>query len=227
MAAGGLDGPACKDKGTGAGNTAFANGAVYNLVEDMDELHPRVGDRRTMGKADRNAKRPGGAKAHRLATEGTLSCENSAGFRLFADRISADENLELWRALGGLRNKRMAPGQSLSAMGRGGSAKQMDLFPPHFYRGPIAPVVPSVRTGRNLEAQRSRHAACSRHDGAMCCSGASRQKKMIRVQVRKRCGKGDEDRDIRRGDGGWKMTARVRLNECLRMKNHRRLNWLS
>jgi AcrR family transcriptional regulator len=102
-----------------------ANGAVYNLVEDMDELILRVGSR-TLARLD-----------------AALSEAESRGPAVPADmlvRIAlaycdfAAENLQLWRAL---FEHRMAPGKDLPEWA---ISEQMDMFR-HIYR-PLAALYP-------------------------------------------------------------------------------------
>jgi AcrR family transcriptional regulator len=102
-----------------------ANGAVYNLVEDMDELILRVGSR-TLARLD-----------------AALSEAESRGRAVPADmlvRIAlaycdfAAENLQLWRAL---FEHRMAPGKDLPEWA---ISEQMDMFR-HIYR-PLAALYP-------------------------------------------------------------------------------------
>src|SRR5438132_3769128 len=102
-----------------------ANGAVYNLVEDMDELILRVGSR-TLARLD-----------------AALSEAESRGPAVPADmlvRIAlaycdfAAENLQLWRAL---FEHRMAPGKPIPQWA---VSEQMDLFR-HIYR-PLATLFP-------------------------------------------------------------------------------------
>jgi len=116
--AGGLTGLKTREL---AREIGVANGAVYNLVEDMDELILRVGSR-TLARLD-----------------AALSEAESRGPAVPADmlvRIAlaycdfAAENLQLWRAL---FEHRMAPGKDLPEWAIG---EQMNMFR-HIHR-PLA-----------------------------------------------------------------------------------------
>jgi AcrR family transcriptional regulator len=102
-----------------------ANGAVYNLVDDMDELILRVGSR-TLSRLD----------ASLTAAESTGP--DSAVETLVRIAVAycdfAAENLELWRAL---FEHRMAPGKPIPEWA---VSEQMDLFR-HIYR-PLAALFP-------------------------------------------------------------------------------------
>jgi AcrR family transcriptional regulator len=120
--AGGLTGLKTREL---AREIGIANGAVYNLVEDMDELILRVGSR-TLARLD-----------------AALSEAESRGHAVPADmlvRIAlaycdfAAENLQLWRAL---FEHRMAPGKDLPEWA---ISEQMDMFR-HIYR-PLAALYP-------------------------------------------------------------------------------------
>ena len=120
--AGGLTGLKTREL---AREIGVANGAVYNLVEDMDELILRVGSR-TLARLD-----------------AALSEAESRGPAVPADmlvRIAlaycdfAAENLQLWRAL---FEHRMAPGKDLPEWAIG---EQMNMFR-HIHR-PLAVLYP-------------------------------------------------------------------------------------
>ena len=122
IARGGLAGLKTRDL---ARQIGCANGAVYNLVEDMDELILRVGSR-TLARLD-----------------AALSEAESRGPAVPADmlvRIAlaycdfAAENLQLWRAL---FEHRMAPGKDLPEWAIG---EQMNMFR-HIHR-PLAVLYP-------------------------------------------------------------------------------------
>src|SRR5438445_5550164 len=103
-----------------------ANGAVYNLVEDMDELILRVGSR-TLSKlyAALTAAESNGPALPRetLVRIAVAYCDFAA------------ENLELWRAL---FEHRMAPGKPVPDWA---ISEQMDLFR-HIY-SPLAALFPN------------------------------------------------------------------------------------
>jgi AcrR family transcriptional regulator len=102
-----------------------ANGAVYNLVEDMDELILRVGSP-TLERLDASltaAESGGPASAgETLARIAVAYCDFAA------------DNLELWRAL---FEHRMAPGKPIPEWA---IEQQMELFR-HIYR-PLATLFP-------------------------------------------------------------------------------------
>ena len=102
-----------------------ANGAVYNLVEDMDELVLLVGSR-TLGRLDAalTAAESNGAASPRetLVRIAVAYCDFAAA------------HLELWRAL---FEHRMAPGKPVPEWA---ISEQMDLFR-HIYR-PLAALFP-------------------------------------------------------------------------------------
>jgi AcrR family transcriptional regulator len=102
-----------------------ANGAVYNLVEDMDELILLVGSR-TLARLDASltvAESDGPASAgETLARIAVAYCDFAA------------DNLELWRAL---FEHRMAPGKPIPEWA---IEQQMELFR-HIYR-PLATLFP-------------------------------------------------------------------------------------
>jgi AcrR family transcriptional regulator len=103
-----------------------ANGAVYNLVEDMDDLILRVGSR-TLARLDvalsaAEAAAPGSAREI-LVGVAVAYCDFAA------------ENAELWRAL---FEHRMAPGKPVPAWA---IEQQMDLFR-HIHR-PLGALFPT------------------------------------------------------------------------------------
>jgi AcrR family transcriptional regulator len=122
IAAGGLAGLKTREL---AREIGVANGAVYNLVDDVDELILRVGSR-TLGRLDAalTAAESGGPASPReaLARIAVAYCDFAA------------ENLELWRAL---FEHRMAPGKPVPEWA---ISEQMDLFR-HIYR-PLAELFP-------------------------------------------------------------------------------------
>jgi len=122
MTAKGLSGLKTRDL---AEEIGIANGGVYNLVEDVDELILRVGSR-TLARLD-----------------ASLSLAEMSGPRTPREtlvRIAvaycdfAAENLELWRAL---FEHRMQPGKAVPDWA---ISEQMDLFR-HIYR-PLAVLLP-------------------------------------------------------------------------------------
>ncbi len=131
-----------------------ANGAVFNLVADMDELILRVGSR-TLARLD-----------------AALTAAESAGSPSPAEtlvRIAvaycdfAAENLDLWRAL---FEHRMAPDKQVPEWA---VEEQMNLFR-HIYH-PLAKS--SFRNGQRTNSASPR-AACSRPCTAWSASGSSR-----------------------------------------------------
>jgi len=108
-----------------ASEIGCANGAVYNLVEDMDELILLVGSR-TLERLDTSlteAESTGPASAvETLVRIAVAYCDFAA------------KNLELWRAL---FEHRMAPGKPVPDWA---AAQQMELFR-HIY-GPLAVLFP-------------------------------------------------------------------------------------
>jgi AcrR family transcriptional regulator len=129
IAAAGLAGLKTRDL---ASEIGVANGAVYNLVEDVDELILRVGSR-TLARLDAAltaAERDGPADA-----ADTL-VRIAVGYCDFAA-----DNLELWRAL---FEHRMAPDKPVPDWA---ISEQMDLFD-HIYR-PLAALFPE-RSSREL-----------------------------------------------------------------------------
>src|SRR4029450_1825170 len=95
ISAGGLAGPKTREL---ARDIGVANGAVYNLVEDMDELILRVGSR-TLARLD--------AALSAAEAQGPASPRETLVRIAVAYCDFAAENLELWRAL---FEHRMAPG---------------------------------------------------------------------------------------------------------------------
>ena len=122
IAAGGLAGLKTRDL---AQDIGVANGAVYNLVEDVDELILRVGSR-TLARLDAvltSAEADGPASPReRLVRIAVAYCDFAA------------ENLELWRAL---FEHRMAPGKPVPEWA---VSEQMNLFR-HIYQ-PLAELFP-------------------------------------------------------------------------------------
>ena len=102
-----------------------ANGAVYNLVEDMDELILRVGSR-TLASLD--------AALSAAESEGRASPAETLVRIAVAYCDFASENLELWRAL---FEHRMTPGKPIPEWA---VSEQMNLFR-HIY-APLATLFP-------------------------------------------------------------------------------------
>lgn len=102
-----------------------ANGAVYNLVEDMDELILRVGSR-TLARLD--------ASLTDAESKGSTSPDETLVRIAVAYCDFAAENLELWRAL---FEHRMAPGKPIPEWA---IDQQMALFR-HIYR-PLTALFP-------------------------------------------------------------------------------------
>src|SRR3954447_23520254 len=102
-----------------------ANGAVYNLVEDMDELILRVGSR-TLARLD--------AALTSAESSGAPSPRETLVRIAVAYCDFAAENLELWRAL---FEHRMAPGKPVPQWA---VDEQMNLFR-HIYQ-PLAALFP-------------------------------------------------------------------------------------
>ncbi len=102
-----------------------ANGAVYNLVADMDELILRVGSR-TLRKLD--------ASLIQAEGDGPVSADQTLVRIALAYCDFAAANTELWRAL---FEHRMAPGKPMPDWA---ADEQMDLFR-HIYR-PLATLLP-------------------------------------------------------------------------------------
>src|SRR5438445_6848405 len=103
-----------------------ANGAVYNLVEDMDELILRVGSR-TLERLD--------AALTAAESDGPASPTETLVRIAVAYCYFAGENLELWRAL---FEHRMTPGKPIPEWA---VSEQMDLFR-HIFQ-PLAQLLPS------------------------------------------------------------------------------------
>ncbi|MGY3620718.1 TetR/AcrR family transcriptional regulator [Bradyrhizobium sp. USDA 10063] len=135
IAATGLAGLKTRDL---ASEIGIANGAVYNLVEDVDELILRVGSR-TLARLDAAltaAERDGPADpADTLVRVAVGYCDFAA------------DNLELWRAL---FEHRMAPGKPVPDWA---ISEQMDLFR-HIYR-PLAALFPERSSQQLAIAARS------------------------------------------------------------------------
>jgi AcrR family transcriptional regulator len=130
MSAGGLAGLKTREL---AREIGVANGAVYNLVEDMDELILRVGSR-TLARLD--------AALTAAESDGAPASPRETLVRIAVAYCDfAAENLELWRAL---FEHRMAPGKPVPDWA---ISEQMDLFR-HIYR-PLAELF-SERTPTEL-----------------------------------------------------------------------------
>ena len=132
ISAGGLAGLKTREL---AREIGVANGAVYNLVEDMDELILRVGSR-TLGRLD--------AALTAAESNGPASPRDTLVRIAVAYCDFAAENLELWRAL---FEHRMAPGKPVPEWA---VDEQMNLFR-HIYQ-PLAELFPeriAGRTGRD------------------------------------------------------------------------------
>ncbi|MFG3595915.1 TetR/AcrR family transcriptional regulator [Bradyrhizobium sp. RDI18] len=127
IAAGGLAGLKTRDL---ARDISIANGAVYNLVEDVDELILRVGSH-TLARLD--------ATLTSAEAEGPPSPRETLVRIAVAYCDFAAENLELWRAL---FEHRMAPGKSVPEWA---ISEQMDLFR-HIYQ-PLAALFPQRTQG--------------------------------------------------------------------------------
>ena len=115
-----------------------ANGAVYNLVADMDELILLVGSRtlRRLDAALSEAESAGPpSPAEKLVRIAVAYCDFAA------------ENLELWRAL---FEHRMTPGKPIPEWA---VSEQMDLFR-HIYR-PLAALLPKRSTAELSVTARS------------------------------------------------------------------------
>jgi len=123
IAAGGLAGLKTRDL---ARDIGCANGAVYNLVEDMDELILRVGSH-TLGRLD--------AALTSAESEGPASPRETLVRIAVAYCDFAAENLELWRAL---FEHRMTPGKPVPEWA---VSEQMNLFR-HIYH-PLAALFPN------------------------------------------------------------------------------------
>jgi AcrR family transcriptional regulator len=135
MAAGGLAGLKTREL---AREIGCANGAVYNLVDDMDELILLVGSR-TLARLDAaltSAESNGPARpAETLVRIAVAYCDFAA------------ENLELWRAL---FEHRMTPGKAIPEWA---ISEQMELFR-HIYR-PLAALFPNRSTAELSVTARS------------------------------------------------------------------------
>jgi AcrR family transcriptional regulator len=121
IAAGGLAGLKTREL---AREIGVANGAVYNLVDDMDELILRVGSR-TLARLDASltsAENGPASPRETLVRIAVAYCDFAAA------------NLELWRAL---FEHRMAPGKPVPEWA---ISEQMNLFR-HIYR-PLAELFP-------------------------------------------------------------------------------------
>jgi len=129
ISAGGLAGMKTRDL---AREIGCANGAVYNLVEDMDELILRVGSR-TLARLD--------AALTNAESNGAPSPRETLVRIAVAYCDFAAANLELWRAL---FEHRMEPGKEVPDWA---ISEQMDLFR-HIYR-PLALLFPQ-RTPEQL-----------------------------------------------------------------------------
>src|SRR5215467_6409761 len=112
-----------------AAEIGVANGAVFNLVADMDELILRVGSR-TLARLDRalTAAEDGGgpSPAETLVRIAVAYCDFAA------------DNLDLWRAL---FEHRMTPGKPIPDWA---VSEQMDLFR-HIFQ-PLAALLPKQPT---------------------------------------------------------------------------------
>src|SRR5690242_13506880 len=122
IAAGGLAGLKTRDL---ASDIGVANGAVYNLVDDVDELILRVGSR-TLARLD--------AALTAAEREGPPAPRETLIRIAVAYCNFAAENLELWRAL---FEHRMTPGKPVPEWA---ISEQMDLFR-HIY-APLAALFP-------------------------------------------------------------------------------------
>src|SRR6185369_13134862 len=123
ISAGGLAGLKTRDL---AREIGCANGAVYNLVEDMDELILRVGSR-TLARLD--------AALTNAESNGAPSPRETLVRIAVAYCDFAAENLELWRAL---FEHRMAPDKQVPEWA---VEEQMNLFR-HIYH-PLAKLFPN------------------------------------------------------------------------------------
>ena len=129
IAAKGLSGLRSRDL---ADEIGIANGGVYNLVEDLDELILRVGSR-TLARLDASLSL---AEISGPATPREMLVRIAVAYCDFAS-----DNLELWRAL---FEHRMQPGKDVPDWA---VSEQMDLFR-HIYR-PLALLFPQ-RTPEQL-----------------------------------------------------------------------------
>src|SRR3982751_190850 len=126
MSAGGLAGLKTREL---AREIGVANGAVYNLVEDMDELILRVGSR-TLARLD--------ASLSAAEAQGPTSPRDTLVRIAVAYCDFAAANLELWRAL---FEHRMVPDKLVPEWS---VADQMELFR-HIYT-PLAALLPDRST---------------------------------------------------------------------------------
>jgi AcrR family transcriptional regulator len=122
IAAGGLAGLKTRDL---ARDISVANGAVYNLVDDVDELILRVGSR-TLARLDASLT---AAEAQGPAAPSDTLVRIAVAYCDFAA-----DNLELWRAL---FEHRMTPGKPVPEWA---ISEQMDLFR-HIYQ-PLTKLFP-------------------------------------------------------------------------------------
>lgn len=122
MSVGGLTGLKTREL---AREIGVANGAVYNLVDDMDELILRVGSR-TLARLD--------ASLTAAESNGPALPQETLVRIAVAYCDFAAENLELWRAL---FEHRMAPGKPVPEWA---ISEQMNLFR-HIYQ-PLADLFP-------------------------------------------------------------------------------------
>jgi AcrR family transcriptional regulator len=123
ISAGGLAGLKTREL---ARDIGVANGAVYNLVDDMDELILRVGSR-TLARLD--------ASLSAAEAQGPTSPRDTLVRIAVAYCDFAAENLELWRAL---FEHRMTPGKPVPEWA---VDEQMKLFR-HIYQ-PLAELFPA------------------------------------------------------------------------------------
>ena len=135
LAAGGLAGLKTREL---AREIGCANGAVYNLVDDMDELILLVGSR-TLARLD--------AALTTAESNGPPSPRETLVRIAVAYCDFAAENLELWRAL---FEHRMTPGKPVPEWAL---SEQMDLFR-HIYR-PLAALFPKRSTAELSVTARS------------------------------------------------------------------------
>jgi AcrR family transcriptional regulator len=119
-----------------------ANGAVYNLVDDMDELILRVGSR-TLARLDASLTE---AESNGLASPGETLIRIALAYCDFAA-----ENFELWRAL---FEHRMAPGKPMPEWA---VDEQTDLFR-HIHR-PLVTLFPKRTVVELSEMGRSMFSA--------------------------------------------------------------------
>jgi AcrR family transcriptional regulator len=126
ISAGGLAGLKTREL---AREIGVANGAVYNLVDDMDELILRVGSR-TLSHLD--------AALTAAESDGPPSPRETLVRIAVAYCDFAAENLELWRAL---FEHRMAPGKPVPEWA---VSEQMDLFR-HIYQ-PLTTLFPNRKS---------------------------------------------------------------------------------